>query len=248
MDTKNLISKLEDIDKRINSLLPKDIIKLTPINFLIASIFNSCISYYKSIILLLKANMQQEAMIILRTLMIASLRLSYLAKKPEDRISLICRMAQQENYKWLKITEQAYEIGIESNLDEIKNIVKNREKEIINFLKKTGNKKKRFPSEKQIASQLDKKEAYMNYQILSQSVHNSIYSNLSRVKTKDSFKYFTLSKENYIDSYAITTESLEWILNACVAVGLMLNIDKLSKLGELGKNGEDVFKNIDSLQ
>ena len=119
---------------------------------------------------------------------------------------------------------------------------------IVNFLEKTGNKKKIFPSEKQIASQLDKKEAYMNYQILSQSVHNSIYSNLSKVKTKDSYKYFTLHKENYKDSNAISLESVEWILNACVAVGLMLNIDKLEKLSELGMSGDDIFKNIDELQ
>ncbi len=64
MDTSSLITNLEFIEKKIDLSLPRDIQKLPPINFLIVTIFKSCISHFKSIILLLKSNMYQEAMVI----------------------------------------------------------------------------------------------------------------------------------------------------------------------------------------
>ena len=98
-----------------------------------------------------------------------------------------------------------------------------------------------------MALELNKKEAYLNYQILSNHVHSSIYSNLSRVKEINNVNYFTSKKTNDLDSYAITTESLEWIICASVAIGNILDIEQLKKFSDLGVSGEDILVNIQKL-
>ena len=47
-----------------------------------------------------------------------------------------------------------------------------------------------------MALELNKNESYLNYQILSNHVHSSISSNLSRIKEINYVKYFTPEKAN----------------------------------------------------
>lgn len=244
MDKKEIINKLENLDNKIKTILPKGKIELPPIDSFILAIFKSCLGYYKSVILLLKKDMVQESKIILRTLMETSIRLSYLANTPECRISLICGMALKEDFKWLKMSEQAHKMDLEPDINEIINIVKKREEEIKDFLDKNNTNKKNFPTVSQMASELNMKEAYINYQILSSSVHNSFYSYLSRINTKNARQNSSNKPSNHTDTYAVAIESAEWILNACISLGLILNIDKLQNLSQLGIKGDDIFKNI----
>jgi len=117
-------------------------------------------------------------------------------------------------------------------------------------LRKYANEKKiskcKFPNEKQMALELGKTEAYLNYKLLSQTVHISPLSHRKRTKADKGIQYVFTTKNDISQIYNVAVEALEWFLEGSISCGIIFGWENVHVVEAMGNNGEEIFQNVSS--
>jgi hypothetical protein len=245
MKVGDIINALVRLDELVDNITPRGEIHLKQYEAIIIGLFSNLRGLYKAIIQLLAKEMATESEIVIRSLLIASLQLMYLERNPDQRIALVCGWLNRNNLDIRNTIEEAISIGMEKEPYKMKTILKEREIKLRNWSDEMNvSKYLNFPSEKQMAKELDKSMAYLNFKILSETVHISPMTYKKRMKTTDGIQYPISYRNDINDIHVMAIEALEWFLAGAVSTGKMFRWEGLSKIESLGSDGEDIYKSI----
>ncbi len=242
---KNIIKQMMKLNELVNIILPRSALSLTATEESTIGFFISLRGIYIAIIQLLIKNMVTESEILVRSLITASLRLMYLDKYLEDRIALILGSSNKFYDEWYYISKEASKIGLELNPDLIESKVKESKNKLRIYADKYKVKKyKNFPDEKNMASDVGKRQAYLNYKITSQAVHISPFSYTKKRQKINNVRHLMNITLDMSDIHAVATEAMEWFLEGSISIGKIFRWDNIGQLERLGHDGEAILENI----
>ncbi|MGH7900913.1 MAG: DUF5677 domain-containing protein [Thermodesulfobacteriota bacterium] len=242
---KNIVKQMMKLDGLVNNMLPRSELSLTATEQSTLGFFTILRGIYRAIIALLIKNLATESEILVRSLITVSLRLMYLDKHPGDRIALILGESNKFYDQWYYISKEASKIGLEPNLDLIESKIKESKKKVRIYADQCKIKKyETFPDEKNMACDVGKEQAYLNYKITSQAVHISPFSYTKKRKVINNVHHLMNITVDISDIHAVAIEAMEWFLEGSISIGKIFGWDNIGQLELLGHDGEAILENI----
>jgi len=140
----------------------------------IAGMFWRARRLYEGVLLLLKAELPEEAAFLARSLFEEGLRLQQLATEPENRDALILYWANASISQQQGLMETAKASGLDPDISEVSAALEERRRNLQEYAVRHGVKRRRqFQTVRDAAFRFGRKEDFWTYQWAHESVHGS---------------------------------------------------------------------------
>jgi hypothetical protein len=173
---KSLWPQVEVLAGRLLELVrehsPKGEMEIRTAHAHILGMFWRSFRLYEGVLLLLRAELPEEAAFLARTLFECSLRLRQMASEPDRRDGLILWWVNRSIDEKAGLLGVAKEVGLDQNIDEALKSLAEERKVLQEYLRRNGVAKLlSFRSVKDSAFRYDRKEDYWMYEWAHDSVH-----------------------------------------------------------------------------
>jgi hypothetical protein len=140
----------------------------------IAGMFWRCLRLYDGALLLLKAELPEEAAFLARSLFEESLRLRQLNDEPDHRAALVLGWLNDSLQEKRGLLEVAKSLGLDESIDEVVASIEEEKRKLRRYADRHGVKKLRtFRAVRDLALQYDRRDDFWAYQWSHEAVHGS---------------------------------------------------------------------------
>jgi predicted transcriptional regulator len=164
----------ERLLRMVRAFAPKAEIEVPTHQVYILGMFWRCVRLFDAALLLLKAELPEEAAILSRSLFEESLRLQQLAADPDSRDALVLGWANESISQKVGLLETAKSIGLDDDIEsELAKLAESR-KQLQAYQVRRGVKRlQRFRSEREAALRFSRQDDFWTYEWSHESVHGS---------------------------------------------------------------------------
>jgi len=153
---------------------PKESFEIQPAQAHIAGMFWRSRRLYEGVLILLKAELPEEAAILARSLFEESLRLQQLAAEPENRDGLILGWANNSINQQRGLLHTAKACGLDPDISATLTILEKRRRDLDQYGARQGVKRRpSFQTRRDAAFRFERKEDFWLYEWSHESVHGS---------------------------------------------------------------------------
>jgi len=165
----------EELHRLVSLNVPKGVFDVTPsANIHIVGMLWRALRLYEGVLILLKAQLPEEAMILGRSLFEVSLRLKQLEAEPDNRFALILGWVNESIQQQFGLLQVGKTSGLDTDIDEAIARIEERKKENRRYADEVGvTRYQGFLPEREAANRFGRKEDFWTYEWSHESVHGS---------------------------------------------------------------------------
>jgi hypothetical protein len=198
----NVLPHAEELYRLISVNVPQGTFDVSPAaNIHIIGMLWRALRLYDGVLVLLKAELPEEAMILARSLFEVSLRLKQLEAEPDDRYPLVLGWINDSIQQQVGLLEVGKASGLDSDIDDALARLRQSKEQIRQYASTLGvTRYQRFFKVKEAASRYGRKEDFWSYEWAHESVHSSdsVWMFARRRPTEDSVNLYAKTGNSFL--------------------------------------------------